>query len=134
LYLSIKMRSFALLLTIFLPLIAAWVPATPVARRSVTLAASSESSSASWKHPLAAATAAIVASPWAAVAVEDNYEYGAVDAPIGIAVAAGLLAILTAAVPVLLSPGEKAFEEMRERDEKTFGTKDSSVLDKRKKK
>ena len=32
------------------------------------------------------------------------------------AVVGGVLAILTAAVPVILAPGEDAFNEMRERD------------------
>lgn len=59
-------------------------------------------------------------------------EYGAVNAPIGIAWAGGALAILTALLPVALQGGEEAFEEMRERDEGKFGTGDSSALDRRK--
>ena len=61
----------------------------------------------------------IVASPLAALAEDDEYVYGAVDAPGGLGLAAGLgvLAILTAAVPVVLAPGEDAFNEMKERDE-----------------
>ncbi len=40
------------------------------------------------------------------------------NAPGGLGLAAGLgvLAILTAAVPVLLAPGEDAFNEMKEKD------------------
>jgi len=77
------------------------------------------------------ATAAVVAANipqvvYAAIMPDDDYEYGKVDAPIGIAVAGGLLAILTAAVPVLLRPGEEALEEMRENEGYTFGSKDSS--------
>ena len=81
-----------------------------------------------------AAVAGIVAAniPTLAQAVEDDYEYGKVDAPIGLAVGAGLLAIITAAVPVLLSPGEEAFEEIRSREESTFGKKNSDVLKKKK--
>jgi hypothetical protein len=72
---------------------------------------------------------------WAAAAASaassdppDEYVYGAVDAPIGLAFGAGVLAIATAALPVLLRSGEKAFEEIRERDEGTFGADTSDVL------
>lgn len=63
-------------------------------------------------------TTATLASPLAALAEDDEYVYGAVNAPGGIGLAAGLgvLAILTAAVPVVLAPGEDAFNEMKERD------------------
>lgn len=47
--------------------------------------------------------------------------------------AGGVLAILTALLPVALRGGEEAFEEMRERDSGKFGTGDSSALDRRKK-
>ena len=66
------------------------------------------------------AAASVIATPFAALAadVADDYEYGAVNAPGGLGLAAGLgvLAILTAAVPVLLAPGEDAFNEMKEKD------------------
>ena len=64
------------------------------------------------------AAIAISASPLVALAqeVDADYEYGAVDAPIGIAVGGGVLAILTAAVPLAMQGGEEAFEEMKERD------------------
>eukprot|EP00527_Entomoneis_sp_CCMP2396_P004482 CAMPEP_0198146502 /NCGR_PEP_ID=MMETSP1443-20131203/29617_1 /TAXON_ID=186043 /ORGANISM="Entomoneis sp., Strain CCMP2396" /LENGTH=149 /DNA_ID=CAMNT_0043810489 /DNA_START=88 /DNA_END=537 /DNA_ORIENTATION=- len=68
-------------------------------------------------------------------AIEDDYEYGAVDAPIGIAVAGGVLAILTAAVPILLKPGEEALDQMRADETSkglTFGKGDA--LDNKKKK
>jgi hypothetical protein len=58
----------------------------------------------------------------------DEYVYGAVDAPIGLAFGAGVLAIATAALPVLLRSGERAFEEIRERDEGTFGADTRDVL------
>jgi hypothetical protein len=35
----------------------------------------------------------------------------------------GILAILTAAVPAVLAPGEDAFNEMKERDESKWGKK-----------
>lgn len=83
----------------------------------------------------AAATAAgvfatLAASPLAAVAESDDYEYGAVDAPIGIAWAAGVFAILTAAVPVLLQSGEKALEQQRIDEGGSFG-KSEDILKKR---
>jgi hypothetical protein len=79
-------------------------------------------------------TAAVVipaASAWAAAAASssseaDEYVYGSVDAPVGLAVGAGILAIATAALPVLLRGGEEAFEEIRERDEGTFGSPDKN--------
>ena len=74
--------------------------------------------------------AAVAASPLVAVAEGDDYEYGAVDAPIGIAWAAGVLAILTAAVPVLLQSGEKALEQQRIDEGGTFG-KSEDILKKR---
>ena len=72
---------------------------------------------------IAAASAFVVANaPMVAQAVEDdNYEYGAVDAPIGLAVGGGILAILTALLPIALRGGEEAFEEMKDRDSDTFG-------------
>ena len=68
---------------------------------------------------------ALSTSPLAAFAeqADDEYVYGAVNAPGGIGLAAvlGVLAILTAAVPVILAPGEDAFNEMKDRDEKKWG-------------
>lgn len=64
--------------------------------------------------------------------VDDDYEYGKVDAPIGLAVGAGILAILTALLPIALQGGEKAFEEIKERDADTFGKRNSDVLKKKK--
>jgi hypothetical protein len=80
-----------------------------------------------------AATAAFIVAnaPAVALAIEDDYEYGKVDAPIGFAVGAGILAIATAFLPVLLKGGEEAFEEIREQEKDTFG-KGKDVLKKRK--
>mmetsp|Transcript_8097 Transcript_8097/g.12525 ORF Transcript_8097/g.12525 Transcript_8097/m.12525 type:complete len:151 (+) Transcript_8097:126-578(+) len=72
----------------------------------------------------------LLLAPTVAKAVEDapdDYEYGAVNAPIGIAAVGGLLAILTALLPLALQGGEEAFEEMRERDSTKWGTGASSV-------
>ena len=70
-----------------------------------------------WKDKVAMASAAIVTASlpvWAtAFAVEDDYEYGAVDAPPLVPIIGGVLAIGTALLPVLLKPGEEAFEEVR---------------------
>jgi len=85
------------------------------------------------------ATTAFMAHPFSALAAtvaaeaDDEYEYGAVDAPIGIAWAAGSVLILTSLLPLALQGGEEAFEEMRERDSVSFGKKNSDVLKGRKK-
>lgn len=81
---------------------------------------------------LAATATAVAASPLVALAEEvDDYEYGAVDAPIGIAVAGGILAILTAAVPVFLQGGEEAFNEMKDRDADLWGSGQTEALNKK---
>eukprot|EP01083_Nonionella_stella_P081285 223812_1 len=84
----------------------------------------------------AAATALIALQPLAAIAEEvaeqDNYEYGAVDAPIGLAWGAGVLAVLTALLPLALQGGEEAFEEMRDSDSAQWGTGNSNRLNSRK--
>ena len=84
--------------------------------------------------PVAIVTAATVASPLIASAAEqvDDYEYGAVDAPIGIAVGGGILAILTALLPIALRGGEEAFEEMKEKDSGSWGTGNRDRLSGRK--
>jgi len=79
------------------------------------------------------AAASLALSPLAAIAeeVQDDYEYGAVDAPIGLAWGAGVLVILTALLPLALQGGEEAFEEMRQQDSDTWGTGNSNRLNKR---
>ena len=77
---------------------------------------------------------ATAAYPLIALAEEaDEYEYGAVSAPIGIAWAAGVGVIATALLPVLLRGGEEAFEEMKERDSEAWGSGRSDALNRRKK-
>lgn len=81
-------------------------------------------------------TAAVVisTSPLVALAEEvDDYEYGAVNAPIGIAWAGGVLAVLTALLPLALRGGEDAFNEMKDRDAGKWGTGSTDALNKRKK-
>eukprot|EP00536_Pseudo-nitzschia_multiseries_P015589 jgi/Psemu1/312303/fgenesh1_kg.917_\ len=83
-----------------------------------------------------ATTAAVViaTSPLIALAEEvDDYEYGAVSAPISVAWIGGIFAVGTALLPIALSGGEEAFEEMKERDAGKFGTGDSSALDRKRK-
>eukprot|EP00339_Tiarina_fusa_P028531 CAMPEP_0117029284 /NCGR_PEP_ID=MMETSP0472-20121206/21220_1 /TAXON_ID=693140 ORGANISM="Tiarina fusus, Strain LIS" /NCGR_SAMPLE_ID=MMETSP0472 /ASSEMBLY_ACC=CAM_ASM_000603 /LENGTH=129 /DNA_ID=CAMNT_0004737011 /DNA_START=51 /DNA_END=440 /DNA_ORIENTATION=+ len=76
--------------------------------------------------------AVIATSPLIALAEEvDDYEYGAVNAPIGIAWAAGVLAVATALLPLALQGGEEAFEEMKERDSGKWGSGNSDALKKR---
>ena len=68
-----------------------------------------------WKDKAAVASAALVAANipvWAAFAVEEDYEYGAVDAPPLVPIVGGILAIATALLPIALRPGEEAFEEV----------------------
>lgn len=68
-----------------------------------------------WKDKAAVASAALVTANlpvWAALAVEDDYEYGAVDAPPLVPIIGGVLAIATALLPIALRPGEEAFEEV----------------------
>lgn len=93
-----------------------------------------ETSSSAVVAPVSAAimTMAITSLPVLAVIEDDDYEYGAVDAPIGLAWGAGVLAILTALLPIALRGGEDAFNEMRERDKDTFGS-GRGALDSKKK-
>ncbi|KAJ1439819.1 hypothetical protein B484DRAFT_443684 [Ochromonadaceae sp. CCMP2298] len=66
----------------------------------------------------------------------DGYEYGAVAAPDFVLPLTAVLAILSAAIPVLLKPGEKALEDQRN-DELTknqvFGDKTNGTNKKNKK-
>jgi len=81
-------------------------------------------------------TAAVVisTSPLVALAEEaDDYEYGAVGAPISVAWIGGIFAVGTALLPIALQGGEEAFEEMKEQDKGKFGTGDTSALNRRKK-
>lgn len=83
----------------------------------------------------AAAAATFVTHPLAALAEEaDDYEYGAVNAPIGIAWAAGSALILTSLLPLALQGGEEAFEEMKETEKGTWGKKNNNVLSQKNKK
>jgi hypothetical protein len=49
----------------------------------------------------------------------DNYEYGAVAAPDWVLPLGAFLVILTAAIPILLKPGEEALDQQRENEKIT---------------
>ena len=75
---------------------------------------------------------ASMAAPLAAVAEEDYYEYGAVDAPIGLAWGAGAILILTALLPLAMQGGEEAFEDMKAKDSDKWGKNSADRLSGRK--
>ena len=68
------------------------------------------------QHDVAAALPTLLLSD-----ADPSIEYGSVDAPIGLAWGLGVAAILTSFLPVLLQPGEKALEDMRENEKYSFG-------------
>ena len=78
-----------------------------------------------------ATTAAVViaTSPVVALAAEvaDDYEYGAVGAPISVAWIGGIFAVGTALLPIALSGGEDAFNEMKENDKDSFGKSNDAL-------
>lgn len=89
------------------------MPSAATARTSTTSVAAIPQE---WKDKAAVASAALVTANlpvWASFAVEDDYEYGAVDAPPLVPIVGGILAIATALLPIALRPGEEAFEEVR---------------------
>ena len=49
----------------------------------------------------------------------DNYVYGAVSAPDWVLPLGAFLVILTAAIPILLRPGEEALDQQRENEKIT---------------
>ena len=100
----------------------AFAPRSPSVGRPLVDTSTAATSVTTWNAnpvPVAAAAAALVTAnilPFVALAEEDDYVYGAVDAPPLIPIIGGILAILTAALPVLLRSGEEAFEEMKDSD------------------
>jgi hypothetical protein len=85
----------------------------------------------------AVTTAAVVVatSPLMAFAEEvDDYEYGAVNAPIGIAWALGVVAVGTALLPLALQGGEEAFNDMKDKDADKWGKGSVDTLKSKKKK
>jgi hypothetical protein len=118
-------RSFLTLLLVGLlsSFTGAFIPKT-FSRPELRLQAVQKSAGVNAKIAAAFTVAAINLAPLVALAEED-YEYGAVDAPIGIAVGGGVLAILTALLPVVMKGGEEAFEEMKDQSSDSFGKKDN---------
>ena len=111
---------------------AAFAPPQASRQALSSLGASSLPLSERVAQAVAVTAATVATSPLVALAEEaDDYEYGAVNAPIGIAVAGGVLAILTALLPIALQGGEEAFEEMKERDSGNWGTGNADPLSKR---
>lgn len=118
------MKNLVLALTMLVSCAQAFAPPASSSSSSTTTRTATTTLSAGvvtvpqeWKDKAAVASAAVVTANlpvWAtALAVEDDYEYGAVDAPIAIPIVGGILAIATALLPILLRPGEEAFEEVR---------------------
>ena len=122
------MRSLSFLSIIIISILSsslAFVPAKSLLRPATNLEAAAKSN---LQEKFIAASAAVVSAsiPLLAFAEEfddSGYEYGAVNAPGGLTIAwvGGILAIATAAVPVLMQSGEEAFNEMREESKDTFG-------------
>jgi hypothetical protein len=114
--------------------VAAFAPRQAARPAFVGLKASSKPLAERFTQIVATAAAVIATSPLMALAEEvDDYEYGSVDAPIGIAWAAGVAVILTAGVPILLSGGEDEFNKMKERDADNWGTGKTDSLNKNRK-
>ena len=114
-----------LLLAILSATGSAFVPkATP--RTTLSLKSSQDESNGFTVSPqikvAAFTTLVTVSQPLVALAetYDDNYEYGAVSAPPLVPIVGGILAILTALLPIALQGGEEAFEEMKE--DGTFGS------------
>lgn len=122
-----------LLVALFASLSHGFVVKTPVVQHSSTTALKALASREVVKAAITTAAVTIATSPLAAIAIEnDDYEYGAVNAPIGLAWGAGVLAILTALLPIALRGGEDAFNEMKEQDKGSWGSGNSDRLNKRK--
>jgi hypothetical protein len=123
-----SIRSLAFLLVIFAALSASLtsgfsVPTTRVHpshyAAPTTLAVASDTDSSIHPKGAVVAAAALLSAnilPWMALAEDENYVYGAVDAPPLVPIIGGVLAILTALLPIALRGGEEAFEEMKEKD------------------
>ena len=111
----LSMKNILVALAILASAAQAFAP-TSTTRVSSTTSLAAATIPQEWKDKAAVASAALVTANlpvWAAFAVEDDYEYGAVDAPPLIPIIGGILAIATAALPIALKPGEEAFEEVR---------------------
>mmetsp|Transcript_4281 Transcript_4281/g.10977 ORF Transcript_4281/g.10977 Transcript_4281/m.10977 type:complete len:118 (+) Transcript_4281:63-416(+) len=81
------------------------------------------------KLPPAVLGIASAVAPLVALAAQDDYEYGAVNAPGWVLPVGALTVIATALLPLALQAGDDAQREMAERDSSTFG-KGKSPLEK----
>jgi hypothetical protein len=114
--------------------VAAFAPRQAARPALVALEASSKPFGERFTQIVTTAAAVLATSPLMALAEEiDDYEYGKVDAPIGIAWAAGVLVIATAGVPLLLSGGEDEFNKMKDRDADNWGSGKGDPLNKNRK-
>lgn len=128
------MMSRYLLVSLFMALLASLSHGFVVKSPTIQRTASLEAFPSKQKLVEAATVAAVVVStsPLMALAEEEDYEYGAVNAPIGLAWGVGVLAILTALLPLALRGGEDAFNEMKDKDSGTWGTGNKDRLTGRK--
>ena len=129
-------RFIAKLLAFFLAsqAVAAFAPRQTARPAFVQLEATSRPMSEKIAQGFTTAAVVVATSPLMALAEEvDDYEYGAVNAPIGIAWALGILAIGTAFLPVALQGGEKEFNKMKDNDADKWGKGNTDALKSKKK-
>lgn len=126
-------RNFlAFLLVAVLGTTSAFAPSQASSRPALVRLEATRSEQAKQAIAIATATLMTTAAPLVAIAEEvDNYEYGAVSAPPVVPIIGGILAIATALLPIAMSGGEDAFNEMKEQDADSWGTGNSNKLNKR---
>jgi hypothetical protein len=130
-------RIIAKFLTFFLVIqaVAAFAPRQTAHPSFVQLEATSRPLSEKIAQTVTTAAVVVATSPLMALAEEvDDYEYGAVNAPIGLAWAVGVLAVGTALLPLALQGGEEAFNEMKEKDADKWGKGGTDALKSKNKK
>lgn len=122
------MKAVAFILTLIVATATAFAPNASVRQSSPVRLQASKNQDDDFLNKISRQTTVTAASVMVALSTsplialaDDEYEYGAVDAPIGIAWAGGLLAVLTALLPLALQGGEEAFEEMKNNDQDTWG-------------
>jgi hypothetical protein len=109
--------------------VAAFAPRQTARPSFVQLEATSRPFSEKIAQAFTTAAVVVAASPLMALAEEvDDYEYGAVNAPIGVAWAVGVLAVATALLPLALQGGEEEFNKMKEKDADQWGKGGTDTL------
>lgn len=129
-------RIIAKILALFLAsqAVAAFGPRQTARPSFVQLEATSRPLGEKIAQALTTAAVVVATSPLMALAEEvDDYEYGAVNAPIGVAWAAGVLAVGTALLPIALQGGEEEFNKMKEKDADKWGKGNTDALKSKKK-